>query len=67
MKLISDIVYGMILTFTNKHKLDKISKKFEEILDIELADLVIILKYWLINILIILGVFKERLWSCQHD
>jgi len=45
MKLISDIVYGMILTFTNKHKLDKISKKFEEILDIELADLVIILKY----------------------
>jgi len=40
MKLITDIVYGMILTFTNKHKLDKVSKILEGLLEIDVADIV---------------------------
>ena len=42
MKLISDIVYGMILTFTTKQKLDKISQQIKDILDVDIEDLVLL-------------------------
>jgi hypothetical protein len=40
MKLITDIIYGMILTFTNKQKLDNISKSVTDLLEVDAGDLV---------------------------